>query len=111
MAAATPAAPTTTPATATPTDFFRREAVDFVACGYRGLRIGIGEPISVVSKWSRHQGRGLRARGERDAACGESKGEFQKVPAFHDISSHDISSLAFAVVRRGEFQRCKMNAR
>jgi hypothetical protein len=29
----------------------------------------------------------LRARGKRRSARGKSKGEFQKVAAFHDISS------------------------
>ena len=34
----------------------------------------------------RHQRRGLRARGQRRRARGKSKGEFQKMAAFHDIS-------------------------
>jgi hypothetical protein len=35
----------------------------------------------------RHQRRGLDTGGERDATGGKSKGEFQKVAAFHHISS------------------------
>ena len=33
----------------------------------------------------RRQRRGLRARGQRDGARGNSNGKFQKVAAFHDI--------------------------
>jgi hypothetical protein len=40
---------------------------------------------SVLFKRMRHQRRSLRARGHRCRACGKSKGEFQKVAAFHDI--------------------------
>jgi hypothetical protein len=35
----------------------------------------------------RRKRRGLRARGERGRARGKSNGKFQKVSAFHDISS------------------------
>jgi hypothetical protein len=34
----------------------------------------------------RQKRRSLCARGHRDSACGKSKGEFQKMAAFHDIS-------------------------
>mgnify|MGYP006883745397 CR=1 FL=1 len=45
-----------------------------------------------------------RGASQRDAACGESKGEFQKVPALHHISS------SVCVLRSTEFRRTGMNA-
>ena len=81
--AATPAPVTA----ATPAHFFRREAIDLIARGDGGLDIGIRGQFGVIEKRSRHQRRSLRARGECHAARGKSKGELQKVSAFHDISS------------------------
>jgi hypothetical protein len=69
--------------------FQRLEAIDFIARGDRGLGIRIGGKRTARGERLRHQGCRLRRSGERDAACGKSKGEFQKVPAFHDISSSD----------------------
>jgi hypothetical protein len=79
-------------AAAAPAHFFRLEAIDLVARGdgRLGIRI-IGKRTARVERL-RHQGGGLRRHGERDAACRKSKGEFQKVPAFHDISSSAIGS-------------------
>jgi hypothetical protein len=55
-----------------------------------GIRISRGR--AAVDQGLRHQGRGLRGRSERHAACCKSKGEFQKVPAFHHISSSALGS-------------------
>jgi hypothetical protein len=41
----------------------------------------------VFRKRMRRKRRGLRSCGQRSSARGKSKGEFQKVAAFHDISS------------------------
>lgn len=43
-----------------------------------------GRKLAVVDQRLRHQGRGLRSGCQCDAARGKAKGEFQKVPAFHD---------------------------
>ena len=42
--------------------------------------------LLILRKRVRHQRRGLRARSQRGGAGGKSKGEFQEVAAFHDIS-------------------------
>jgi hypothetical protein len=67
-----------------PTDFLRLQAIDFIARRDGGMGIRIGGKLSVSGQRLRHQGRGLRAGRERRRAGGESKGEFQKAPAFHD---------------------------
>jgi hypothetical protein len=69
------------------------------------LRIRIDGQFGVVGKRRRHQWGGLRARRERDAARGKSKGEFQKVAAFHHISS------SVCWVQESEFRGAEMNAR
>jgi hypothetical protein len=94
----------TTAATA-PTHFFRSKAIDLIARCDGGLRIRIGGQFGVVGERRRHQRRGLRARCERDAARGKSKGEFQKVAAFHHISS------SVCCMREREFRGAEMNAR
>jgi hypothetical protein len=75
-----------------PAHFFRLQPVDLVARGDGGMGIRIARKRTALDKRLRHQWRSLRARGERNAACRKSKGEFQKVPAFHDISSSAIGS-------------------
>ena len=96
--------PAAMPAVA-PARFFRREAIDLLARGDGGLRIGIDGQFGVIGERRRHQRCGLRARCKRDAARGKSKGEFQKVAAFH----HIFSSVCW--VRRREFRGAEMNAR
>jgi hypothetical protein len=81
-----------TPATMTPAHFFRLQPIDLITRGDGRMGIGIGRPA--FDQRLRHQGRGLRAGGERHAACRKSKGEFQKVPAFHDISSSALGLVA-----------------
>jgi hypothetical protein len=70
---------------AAPAHFFRREAIDLLARGHGGLGIRTSGQFGVVGERRRHQRRGLRARCKRDTARGKSKGEFQKVAAFHHI--------------------------
>jgi hypothetical protein len=53
-----------------------------------------------------HKRRGLRGRDQRGGSGGKSDGEFQKVPAFHDISLFVLSR-----VMRGEFECLDMNGR
>jgi hypothetical protein len=48
----------------------------------------------------RRKRRGLRARGHRGSARGKSKGEFQKVAAFHDVSLFAYASDAKRVSSR-----------
>jgi hypothetical protein len=92
VAAAAPAPASSAPAAMTaaaaaPAHFFGREAIDLLARRDGGLRIRTSGQFGVVGKRRRHQRGGLRARRERDAARGKSKGEFQKMAAFHHISS------------------------
>jgi hypothetical protein len=77
-------------AAAAPAHFFRLEAIDFIARGDGGTGIRMGGELTIRSQRLRRQGCCLRACGERDTACRKSKGEFQKVPAFHAISSSAI---------------------
>jgi hypothetical protein len=70
-----------------PAHFFGLELTNFIARGDSGMGIGIGRELTIRNQRLRRQRGGPRACGERDAARRKSKGEFQKVPAFHDISS------------------------
>jgi hypothetical protein len=70
-----------------PPHFFRLEAIDLVAGGHRGTDIFIGGKSSVLRKRLRRKRRGLCAGSQRGGSGGKSKGEFKKIPAFHDISS------------------------
>jgi hypothetical protein len=72
---------------AAPANFFRRELVNLLTGRDGGLDVLVGGKLGVVGERRRHQRGGLRARGKRDATGGKSKGEFQKVAAFHHISS------------------------
>jgi hypothetical protein len=66
-----------------PTYFLRLQAIDFVAGRDGGMGVCIiGE--SAFGQRMRRQGGCLRAGRERRRSGRESKGEFQKVPAFHD---------------------------
>jgi hypothetical protein len=90
VTAATPAPATTAPAApAAPTNFLGLEPIDFVARGDGGMGI-LSRELTIRSQRLRRQRCGPRAGGKRDAACRKSKGEFQKVPAFHDIFSSAI---------------------
>ena len=54
--------------------------------GGTGLVVRRRQP-PVLCERMRRKRRGLRARGKCGSAHGKSKGKFQKVAAFHDISS------------------------
>jgi hypothetical protein len=74
-----------------PAHFLRLETVDFVRRGDRGLdRFIPGRPMSAVCKRIWRQRCRLRARGQRHSAGDSANSEFQKVTAFHDISSFVI---------------------
>ena len=79
--------PPTVMAAMSPTHLLGRETIHLVSAGDGGMRIGIsGRPKAVISERLRQQRRGLRAGGQRSRARGKSKGEFQKMAAFHDVS-------------------------
>ena len=86
MATATPAAMAAT----APAHFFGLEPIDFIVRGDGGMSILIDRELTIRNQRLRRQDCGLRACGKRNTACRKSKGEFQKVPAFHDISSSAI---------------------
>jgi hypothetical protein len=70
-----------------PAHFFGREAIDFIARCHGRPGIRTGGRLAAIGERSRHQRRRLRAGSERRTAGNKSKREFQKVPAFHDVSS------------------------
>jgi len=51
------------------------------------MGIFIGGKLSALTERLRQKRRGLRARGKSGGSGRKSNGEFQKIPAFHDISS------------------------
>jgi hypothetical protein len=84
-------APVTTPATMpAPAHLLRLQAIDFVARGDGGMGTWIIGELSAFGQRVRRQRCCLRAGRERRRPGRESKGEFQKVPAFHAISSSAI---------------------
>ena len=97
-AAAMPAAP--------PADFFRRKTIDLVAGGDRRMRIIASRRQPFPGERLRHQGRGLCACGQRSRAGGKSKGEFQKMAAFHDISRSGHCGVMRRDFARGEMNAC-----
>jgi hypothetical protein len=75
------------PSPVAPTHLFGRQAIDLVAGGERRLRIAVSRRQVLGERLRRERcGLSLGARGQRRRARGKSKGEFQKVAAFHDIS-------------------------
>jgi hypothetical protein len=81
-------------AAAAPAHFFGLEAIDFIARGDGGMGIILIGELTVRDQRLRRQGGCLRGGGERHTGCRKSKGEFQKVPTFHDISSSAIADLS-----------------
>jgi hypothetical protein len=66
---------------------FGRKTIDLLAGGDRRARIIVsGRQPAVCGERLRREGCCLRALSQRHRARGKSKGEFQKVAAFHDIS-------------------------
>jgi hypothetical protein len=92
-----------------PPHFFRLDPIDLVARGHGRMGPFIAAKLSARLKRLRCKRRGLRARsqrgGERDAE-GQSKCEFQKIPAFHDVFLFESER-----VMRSEFRRVEMNGR
>jgi hypothetical protein len=88
-APATVVAPTAVMAAAVaPAHLFGRKPIDLVAGGDRGMGISIAWLRRLLAgDRLRHQRRCLRTRGQRRGASGKPKSEFQKMAAFHDISS------------------------
>ena len=68
-----------------------------------GLR-GIFRQFRVLVERMRHQRRGLRGRGERGSAGGDTCDDLEKFPTFHD-------SLLQSRVMRNKFRCAVMNAR
>jgi hypothetical protein len=82
-----PATPAAVPAAMTaPAHLFRLEMIDFIAGGDGGMGIVTRGTLIVGNERLRHQRRSPCACNECCANCRKSKGEFQKVPPFHDIS-------------------------
>jgi hypothetical protein len=73
-----------------PAHFLWLELIDLIAGRDGGLRIRIGRELAVRNQRLRRQRRRLCAGRKCDTTCRKSKGEFQKVPALHDISSSAI---------------------
>src|SRR6266705_3344596 len=94
--APTPVTPAPTPVAATvpaavipaaPTHLFGLEAIGIVLRGNRGFRAFAARWHRAVFRQYRRQRRGLRTRRKCCSTGDISKGEFQKVAAFHLISS------------------------
>jgi hypothetical protein len=69
-----------------PAHFFGLETVRFVFADVSGTRVFVrGRQPPVRWKRMRRKRRGMGARGQCGGAGGKSKGEFQKVAAFHDV--------------------------
>jgi hypothetical protein len=92
-----------------PPHFFRLDLIDLVARGHSRMGTFIAAKLSARLKRLRCKRRGLRARsqrgGERDAE-GQSKCEFQKIPAFHDVFLFESER-----VMRSKFRCVEMNGR
>jgi len=86
-----------TPPTMAPAHFFRLQPIDLITRSDGRMGIGIGRPA--FDQRLRHQGRGPRTRSERQAASRKSKGKFQKVPAFHHISSFALGPIKVKALR------------
>ena len=97
--AAAPAAMTA----AAPAHFFRLQPIGLFLRRHGGLR-GIFRQFRVLVERMRHQRRGLRGRGERGSAGGDTCDDLEKFPTFHD-------SLLQSRVMRNKFRRAVMNAR
>ena len=86
MPAPMAAVPSPMPVMTTPAHLFGLEAAHFVIGGNGRTSILIRRPQPAVfckRKWRKRHG--LRTCSKRCGARGNSKGEFQKVTAFHDI--------------------------
>ena len=59
-------------------------AADLVARGDGRMRIASGRRACVVIERKRRERRGLRGRCERHRTGGDTEGDLQKIPAFHE---------------------------
>lgn len=75
------------PPVMSPPHFFRLEAIDLLAGGHGGMGVFTGGRPSAPRKRLRQKRRGLCAGSQAGGSGGKSKGDFQKIPALHDISS------------------------
>src|SRR5882672_6784140 len=74
------------PVPVAPAHFFGLETIHLVFADNSGTRVFVrGRQPSVGCKRMRRKRCGMGAGGQRCGAGGKSKGEFQKVAAFHDI--------------------------
>ena len=89
-----------------PANLLRLQAIDFVARRDGGMSFRVARELSAIGQRIRRQGCGLHAGRKRRCSGRESKGEFQKVPAFHDILL-----LCNRLLWEGEFQCSEMNVR
>ena len=74
------------PAPVTPAHLFGLETVHLVFADNCGTGVFIRRRQPSVCKRMRRKRRGMGAGRQRCGAGGQSKGEFQKMAAFHDIS-------------------------
>jgi hypothetical protein len=75
-----------------PPHLFGGEVIDFILGNDSGISAFAPRWRETLRSRNRRQRRSLRARSQRAGAGGQSKGEFQKVAAFHDISSSAVVS-------------------
>lgn len=89
-----------------PAHLFGPEMIDIILRDDGGFGCVAARRSEMLFCRDRRQCCGLRTRSEHRSARGYSKGEFQKVAAFHDISS------PCAIVNdAGEFDGVEMNGR
>jgi hypothetical protein len=69
----------------TPAHLFGLELAGLFGAGDGGVHVCRRQPAAVVKRL-RRQRRSLYAAGQRGRSGGTSKGDFQKVTAFHDMS-------------------------
>ena len=77
--------PVPVPVMMSPAHLFGLETIDLLGGGHRGMRIRRWRPAAILQRM-RRQRRGLYTCGQRGRSGRKSKGDFQKVAAFHDIS-------------------------
>jgi hypothetical protein len=94
------------PPVMSPPHFFRCDPIDLVARGHGGMSIFIAGKTSTIGKRLRQQRRGLCARSQRGGSGRKSKGELQKIPAFHGGFLFESGR-----VMRSEFRCVEMNGR
>jgi hypothetical protein len=68
-----------------PTHLLRLQPIDIILRNHGGFRAFAVRRHQTRFRRNRRQRRGLRRRSKRPRTCNKSKGEFQKVAAFHHI--------------------------